>query len=159
MTKRIELDSDFWINDLSSDMDDPRPELKQLVEMDNPNSEAIENFLDGLYYVDYPIPQFLLTIPYLLDLFEKDPEGLNSAIISFCFFLHKCKDSGPGKKYLAQLEGSRERIFNLLVSCLVHSKGAGYDQHQQLIAGLATACGESDLGRQIIGLSPDTMIN
>ena len=140
-------------------MDDPRPELKQLVEMDKPTSDAIEYFLDGLYYVDYPIPQFLLTIPYLLDLFEKQPKELIPSITTFCNFLHKCKDAKPGARYLAQLEGSRERIFNLLVDCLSRSKGAGYFYHQQLIAGLATACDESDLGRQIVGLSSDTMIN
>ena len=159
VTKRIELTSDFWVEELTSDMDAPRPALKQLMEMDKPTADAIEYFLDGLYYVDYPIPQFLLTIPYLLDLFEKQPKELVPVIIMFCNFLHKCKDAKPGDRYLEQLEASRERIFNLLVNCLSQSKGDGYSRHQQLIAGLATACDEPDLGRQIVGLSADTMIN
>ena len=45
MTNCIPIESDLWLRDLSSDMDDPRPELIQLMKEANPTSEQIEWFL------------------------------------------------------------------------------------------------------------------
>ena len=159
MTNRIPIESDLWLRDLSSDMDDPRPELIQLMKEANPTSEQIEWFLDGLYYVDYPTPQFLLCIPYLLDMFEQDRSNLVPAIRQFCRFMHKCKDGKPSEDHLQQFEQSKERIFDLLVACLKDSMPIGYDLCKELLAGIGTACGESDLGRQIVDLDPITPIN
>lgn len=157
--KPIPPDSDLWIQDLWGGVDDPRPELQALLNSGNPTSDSIEHFLDGLYYVDFPAPQFFYAIPYLIDFFEKDTPNQIPAITQFCRFLHKCKDGNPADKYLKHLDNSRQRIFDLLVQSISLSTNAGYQVHQELIAGLATACGQSDLGRQIIGLSIDTPIN
>ena len=159
MTKPIPLDSDLWVKDLWGGVDDPRPELRELVAADKPTSKSVEDLLDGLYYVDFPAPQFFFAIPYLIEIFESDTANQIPAINQFCQYMHKCKEGKPQQKYLNHFESNRKRIFDLLVKCISLSDGKGYYVHKELIAGLATACGESDLGRQIIGLSSDTPIN
>lgn len=155
---RIPIESDLWLRDLTSDMDDP-PELIQLIKEAKPTSEQVEWFLAGVYYVDYPTPQFLLCIPYLMDLFEKDRSNLMPAILQFCQFIHKCKDGRPNADHVQQFEQSKERIFDLLVACIKDSMPIGYDLCKELLAGISAACGESDLGRQIVGIDPSTPIN
>ena len=48
MTNRIPIESDLWLRDLTSDIDDPRPELIQLMKEAKPTSEQIEWFMDGV---------------------------------------------------------------------------------------------------------------
>lgn len=116
--------------------------------------------LEGTYYVDNPSPHFYYLIPYLLDILEKHSRP--SALQLFCCYLHRAKDGRPSQMCLDQLDHSRGRIVKLLMdlfhsSCVVGE--SSYSECKWILAGLATACDQSDLGRQITGIDEHQHIN
>jgi hypothetical protein len=162
MTDRISLDSELWEQDLWTGVDDPRPLLERLTKSDCPDPETVNEMLEGTFYVDFPSPHFFYLIPYVVDLFERQTESLSSPIKLFCFYMHRSGDGKPAQRCIDQLESQRGRIVDVLtksLSLLKKNSEFDRDDYQQLLAGLATAYGQSDLGRQIYGIDPHTPIN
>ena len=160
MTKRIQLDSPIWASDHWGGVDDPRAELSRILQSTDPTADEIESMLEGTYYVDNPSPHFYYLIPYLLDIFEKHP--LMNAIQLFCCYLHRAKDGRPSQLCLEQLDQSRDRITELLLKLYQSNCSFGqstYHECKWILAALATACDQSDLGRQINGIDKHDHIN
>ncbi len=160
MPERIKLDSPAWDSDHWDGVDDPREELSRILQSSNPTTDEVDNMLEGTYYVDNPSPHFYYLIPYLLDIFEKHPSV--SSVQLFCTYLHRAKDGRPSERCLEQLDQSRSRIVNLLLNMYQSNFSTGkstYHECKWILAALATACDQSDLGRQITGIGEHDFIN
>lgn len=160
MSNRIPLDSPHWHSDHWGGVDDPRDDLRAILQSPAPDSNQIESMLEGTYYVDNPSPHFFYLMPYLLDILEAHP--YSSSIRLFCTYLHRAKDGNPNARCLDQLNNSQGRIVDLLIRLLrtfLNENKLDYSQCKWIMAGLATASGQSDLGRQIVGIEDDQHIN
>lgn len=160
MPHRIPLDSPVWDTDQWSGVDDPRSGLQRILQEANPDSTDIDYVLDGTFYVDTPAPHFYYMLPYLLDIFDAHP--IPSSIRLFCTYLHRARDGNPSDRCLEQLDLSRPRIASLLIRLLQTEcdyRKSTYADCKWILAGLATACDQSDLGRQIIGIDDNQYIN
>lgn len=160
MSERIQLDSPAWDTDHWHGVDDPRDDLAELLQADNPQADKIECMLEGTYYVDNPSPHFYYLIPYVLDIFEQHPSS--SAVRLFCTYLHRAKDGRPSEQCMQQLDDSRPRIIDLLMHLYKTNCSpteSTRDDCQWILAALATASNQSDLGRQIIAIDKHQHIN
>lgn len=162
MTQRIPLDSELWDTDHWYGVDDPREALRAIIEADSPDPSAIQHMIEGTYYVDFPSPHFFYLAPYLIDIFEVDIESLLSPLQLFCLYTLRATDGQPEKRWMDQLTSSQPRLFKTLEKVLnfINSDpDAGYDDYKWVLAGMAAALGQSDLGRQINGLTIYDEIN
>ena len=114
-TDRIPLDSDFW---LRPELGNVHELLTDLLAKDDLNSLDVSKFISSLDRTgDEMEPEYFATIPYLLDLFEAEPEKFRGSLINFCGSL--CKPCAPPPdEYWTPVIAQRNRIGRVFFNAL-----------------------------------------
>lgn len=114
-TDRIPLDSEFW---LRPQMGNVHELLTELIAREDLKSEDISRFIANLDRTgDEMELEYFPTIPYLLDLFEAEPEKLRGSLINFSGSLFK-PSAPPPDEYWNPVLAQRDRIGRVFFDAL-----------------------------------------